>query len=113
MAFFYGGGLALVVGAVAASLLASSTRRGWLLVGLGGLLMLAFFVYEWSQASNGTDGRGCHDCAFLLGRYWMWYLVLFFGLLNWFAWSLGVAFGVVARWALGARRELREQRSAG
>jgi hypothetical protein len=46
MAFFYGGGLALVVSAVAASLVASSPRRGWMLVGLGGLLMLAFFVYE-------------------------------------------------------------------
>jgi hypothetical protein len=113
MAFFYGGGLALVVGGVAASLFASSPRRGFLLVGLGGLLMLGFFVYEWSQASNGRDGRGCHDCAFLLGRYWQWYLVLFFGLLNWAAWSLGVGLGAAVRAARVARRELREQRSAG
>ena len=111
MAFFYGGGLALVVGAVVASLVASSPRRGWLLVGLGGLLMLAFFVYEWAQASK--DGLACHDCELFLGRYWQWYLVLFFGLLNWAGWSLGVAFGAAARWALGARREFREQRSAG
>jgi hypothetical protein len=111
MAFFYGGGLALVVAAVAAFLLASSVRRGWLLVGLGGLLMLAFFVWEWSQASR--DGLACHDCEWFLGRYWQWYLVLFFGLLNWAAWSLGIAFGAAARWALGARRELREQRAAG
>jgi hypothetical protein len=111
MAFFYGGGLALVVGAVAAFLLASSVRRGWLLVALGGLLMLAFFLYEWSQASR--DGLACHDCDLFLGRYWVWYLVLFFGLLNLAAWSLGVAFGAAVRWALGARRELREQRAAG
>jgi hypothetical protein len=111
MAFFYGGGLALVVGAVAASLFASSPRRGWLLVGLGGLLMLAFFGYEWSQASR--DGLACHDCEFFLGRYWQWYLVLFFGLVNWAAWSLGVAVGAATRWALGARRDLREQRTAG
>lgn len=112
MAFFYAGGLALVVGGVAAFFVASSARRGWLLVWLGGLLMLAFFGFEWWQASDGRDARGCHDCELFLGRYWMWYLVLFFGLLNWFAWSLGVALGAGARAALGARRELREQRGA-
>jgi hypothetical protein len=111
MVFFYGGGLALVAGGVAAFLVASSPRWGWLLVGLGGLLTVAFFVYEWSQASK--DGLACHDCELFLGRYWQWYLVLFFGLLNWAAWSLGAAIGAAARWALAARRELREQRSAG
>jgi hypothetical protein len=113
MAFFYGGGLALVVGGVSAFFVASPARRGWLLVWLGGLLMLAFFAYEWSQASNGRDARGCHDCDMFLGRYWAWNLVLFFGLLNWAAWSLGVALGAAARAARDARRELRAQRSAG
>lgn len=112
MGFLYLGGLALVVGAVVAFFVASSVRRGWLVVGLGGALALAFFVYEWSQASNGRDGRGCHDCEMFLGRYWQWYLVVFFAALNWFAWSLGVALGGGARAALAARRELREQRGA-
>jgi hypothetical protein len=62
MAFFYLGGLALIVGAVAGFLIASSAVwRGWLLVGHGGLLMLLFFGYVWSQASQ--DGLACHDSA--------------------------------------------------
>jgi hypothetical protein len=110
VAFFYGGGLALVLGAVVAFFITSSARRGWLLVWIGGGLMLAFFAYQWSQASK--DGLACHDCEHALGRYWQWQLVLFFGLLNWFAWSLGVALGASVRAALRLRRELREQRGA-
>ncbi|HET7855233.1 MAG TPA: hypothetical protein VFL41_02140 [Gaiellaceae bacterium] len=112
MAFFYMGGMALVVGIVAAFLVATPARRGWLLVGFGGLLMLASFAFEWSQASNGRDARGCHDCEMFLGRYWQWYLVLFFGLLNWFAWSLGIALGAGERAWLGAHKELQRQRRA-
>jgi hypothetical protein len=47
-----------------------------------------------------------------LGRYWQWYLVVFFALVTWFAWSLGVAIGATARAMAGGRRELREQRGA-
>ena len=112
MEFVYFSGFAFVVGAVLARFVATSVRRGLLLVGVGAALALAYFALEWSQASNGRDARGCHDCEMFLGRYWQWYLVLFFGLLNWFAWSLGIALGAGFRAALAARRELRAQRGA-
>jgi hypothetical protein len=112
VAFLYLGGLAFLVGAAVALLVASSWRRGWLLVWLGASLAAAFFAYEWSQASNGRDARGCHDCQMFLGRYWQWYLVAFFAVVNWFWWSIGVALGGGARAMLSARRQLREQRGA-
>jgi hypothetical protein len=112
MEFVYFSGFAFVVGAVLARFVATSVRRGLLLVGVGAALALAYFALEWAQASNGRDARGCHDCEMFLGRYWQWYLVVFFALVTWFAWLLGVAIGATARAMAGGRRELREQRGA-
>jgi len=100
----------MVIGWVIAFLLASPARRGWLVVGLGALLALGFVVLGWARAPK--ENLACHDCHFFLGRYWQWYLYVFFAGLGWCFWSLGVALGAGARWVLHARRELREQRTA-
>ena len=110
VAFFYGGGAALLAGVLAGLAYPRSRRRAWILVGLGVLVAAAFFVWQWSQASR--DGLACHDCTRFLGRYWEPHLVIFFALLNLAAWSLGVAIGTAAGAMQRARRELRDQRRA-
>jgi hypothetical protein len=102
MALLVLGGI-LLVGAAVAFVVASPARRGWLVVGLGGVLAAAFVFLGWARASE--DGLACHDC-------WQWYIYVFFAAVGWFLWSLGVAIGTGMRAVLRARRELREQRGA-
>jgi hypothetical protein len=115
MGLVYFGGLALVLGVVAAAILARSRRSIVALVLVGAAIAFGFFAYAWLEAPRNSEDAdySCSDCGQWLGRYWEGWIVLFFAVVNWIGWTLGVLAAAAMRRATRVHRELEEQRGAG
>lgn len=71
-------------------------------VGLGfGVVLWAYYSAPLSSAPY----NGCSDCGNYLGRWWEPNFVIFFVVIGYFFWLLGIGAGVVIRWLARTARE--------